>query len=71
MFDELWHNVPPEEYSRILKECADRATERTRDLRATSDDAFKAYCKAQAVTDEAWKIEWAKARDELIAEEQK
>ena len=68
LFDELYKVCDGKEYGEALKEIADAANEKTRDMREARDEAFKVYSRLSEAYNLCWKEAWRTARDTMIVE---
>jgi hypothetical protein len=68
IYYELREAWPGEDFAARVRQLANTANDKTADMRAARDDAFKSYCRISEGFNLAWKEAWAAARAEMVLE---
>jgi hypothetical protein len=68
IYTELRTAWPGKGFDERIRQLANTANDKTADLRAARDAAFKTYCRISEAFNLTWKEAWAAARAEMILE---
>ena len=68
LLDELYAKVGRERYEEVRIKVRDLASDAVKDIAATRDKAFTAFCVAEHAFNKQWQAAWAAALDKVLTE---